>query len=218
MALGRPARAFFEAADMASGVLADEAIARSWSEPSALQGFSVGGLAGHLYAAARRLEVALDEPIPESPVSVGLAEFYGVNRVEHPDELIQGLHPVIRQDGEQRAQQGPHQLTTRFIDLIARLRARLPEEPDDRLVPVIQVAGGVTALDAYLATRVVELVVHTDDLAASVDAPAPSVPLKAASVAIEVFVALARARSGDLGVIRGFARQERSLPDALRAL
>lgn len=57
------AQAFFEAAELAAGLLAHEAVAQSWEQPSALDGFSVGGLAAHMYTGARRLEVALDEDV-----------------------------------------------------------------------------------------------------------------------------------------------------------
>jgi hypothetical protein len=119
-------QAFLEAAELASGVLAQAAVHERWDEPSALEGFSVGGLAGHLYASVR--------------------------------------------------------------------------------------------IEAYVATRVVELVVHSDDLATSVALPPLAVPPTAAAVAIEIFVELARARTGDLEVIRAFTRSERSKPDILRVL
>lgn len=186
--------------------------------PARSKGSRVGGLAGHLYTSARRLEQALDQPMPASPVVVGLAEYYGINRIGQTDDLGEGLHPIIRMDGEQRADVGAESLATRFAELVARLEARLPEEPPDRLIPVVRVADGVTPLDDYLATRVVELVVHSDDVAASAGRPALTIPSVAASVAIELFVTLARARSGDVEVIRAFTRQERAVPGVLRVL
>lgn len=218
MDLAPKLKAFFEACELASEVLNDETVAERWRDASALEGFTVGGIAGHLYAATRRFEVALDEPIPE-PVKVGgLAEFYSLNRVDDPEDLAAGLHPLVREDGERRAEYGPEAVAERFRELVSRLKTRLPEEPPDRLVRVWTVPDGATRLEAYLATRVVELVVHADDLAASLDLPPLALPQDAASVVIEVFVELARARSGDLGVIRAFARRERADNQALRVL
>lgn len=37
-------RAFFEAAELASRVLSDAAVVQKWTEPSAVEGFSIGGL------------------------------------------------------------------------------------------------------------------------------------------------------------------------------
>lgn len=213
-----PRAAFFEAADVASDVLASDAVEQRWHEPSAVEGFSVGGLAGHVYAAVRRLEVALDEPLPESPKMVALPGFYGVNRVDHMDDLTKGLHPLIREDGERRAQYGAASVHDRFGEVVSRLRERLSKERADRLVPVVQVPDGVVPLDGYLATRVVELVVHSDDIATSVALLPVSLPATAASVVIDVCVELARARSGDLDVVRAFTRAERANPDTLRVL
>jgi hypothetical protein len=67
----------------------------------------------------------------------------------------------------------------------------------------------VVRFSDWLPTRVMELVVHGDDLAASVgiDAPPPS---EAAAVTIDLMVALARAVHGDLAVVRALARRERA--------
>jgi len=76
------------------------------------------------------------------------------------------------------------------------------------------VPGGATPLGCYLASRVVELVVHPDDLAVSVNLREVTPQRSAASIVIGVFVEMARHRSGDLDVIRAPARAERA--DAAR--
>lgn len=210
--------AFSRGCRLASRVMADAAVAERWADASALGGFTVGGVAGHLYGAVRRFEVALDEPPADAVRVVGLTEFYGQNRVGRAAELDDGLHALIREDGERRAQQGPQAVIERFSKLAARLDERLPVEPSDRLVPVLTVPDGATPLASYLATRVVELVVHSDDLAVSARLPPVAVPEPAGAVAIEVFAELARARAGDLDVIRAFARRERGGDEALRVL
>ncbi len=210
--------AFFDAADGTSRLLQEDAVVAAWERPSMVEGFSVGGLAGHVYTALRRVEVALDEPLPEPARQVGVVEFYGVNRIDSPADLGSGLHPLLRGDGERRARQGPLAVQQKFVDLVARLRRRLAVEPSERLVPVVQVSQGVTTLDEYLATRVVELVVHGDDIAASVGVSEPGLPASAMSMAIDTLVELARGRSGDIEVVRAFARSERADGDALRVL
>lgn len=211
-------QAFFEACELAARILEEETVAQRWRDASAVEGFTVGGIAGHLYAAIRRFEIALDEPLPD-PVHVGkLAEFYGLNRVDGSADLNGGLHPLVRQDGERRAEYGPEAVARRFGELVARLEERLAAEPRDRLVPVWTIANGATTLEDYLTTRVVELVVHTDDLAASAELPPLVLPEAAAAVTIDVFIHMARARSGDLEVIRAFARRERAGSETLRVL
>jgi Mycothiol maleylpyruvate isomerase N-terminal domain len=210
--------AFFQACDLASQVMNDGAVAGRWRHTSALRGFTVGGIAAHLYATLRRFEVALDEDIAESPRVLDLPEFYGLNRIDEPEDLDAGWHPLLRDDAERRAGYGPEAVGARFHGLVSRLTDRLPGEPAQRLVPIWTVPNGATPLETYLATRVVELVVHTDDLASSVGLAPVSVPSDAATAAIGAFVEMARYRSGDLDVIRAFARSERATEDALRVL
>lgn len=203
---------------MAAGVLASEAVAQRWDEQSAVEGFSVGGLAAHIHAAVRFMEVALDEQLPGTPKEVSLADFYGANRVDGQSDLRDDVHVRIREHAERRAEHGAQSVSQRFVELVSRLRDRLGGEPGDRLVPVLRVPDGVTFLETYVRTRVVELVVHGDDLATSVGLPEVVIPRRAASVVIGVCVELARARTSDLEVVRAFTRAERSTPDTLRVL
>lgn len=82
---------------------------------------------------------------------------------------------------------------------------------------MVNVRGGFTTLDRYLRTRVVELAVHGDDLAASVGL-AFDVPPAVADIVFGVCLELARARAGDLQVLRAFVRRERAAPGVLRVL
>lgn len=210
--------ALFDAADLAVGVLASEAVDRRWDEPSAVEGFSVGGLAAHISATVRFLEVALDEPMPDSPNEVSLVGFYGANRIDGEEDRQQDLHVLIRGHAEDRARHGAESVHGRFVKLVSRLRDRLEGAPPDRLVPVLRVPAGVTSLETYVKTRVVELAVHSDDLATSVGLPDVLIPPAAAKVVIDVCVELARARTSDLEVIRALTRAERATPDTLRVL
>jgi hypothetical protein len=73
------------------------------------------------------------------------------------------------------------------------------------------VAGDlVLAIDDYLATRVVELVVHADDLAVSLGVDPPPPPPAAARLAEHVLLDIARHRHGDTALLRALARRERT--------
>ncbi len=75
------------------------------------------------------------------------------------------------------------------------------------------VAGGkVMRLADYLETRIVEQVVHLDDLARSVDHPRWATPAGADDLVIAVGVEVARRRRGDLAVLRALFRPD--APDA----
>lgn len=209
---------FIQACDLAVRVMDDDAVATRWREPSVLHGLTVGGLAAHMYAAIRRFEVALDEDLPGSPTVLELQDFYGLNRVHDPGDVDLGWHPLLRDDAERRAARGAELVLRRFADVVSRTKRRLEDESPQRLIPVWTVPDGATHLEVYVATRVVELVVHSDDLAVSVDHPSLLVPRDAASTAINAFIEMARQRIGDVAVIRAFARSERADDDALRVL
>ena len=100
---------------------------------------------------------------------------------------------------------------------LRRPKRTIPGADPGRLVSVLNVRNGATTLEEYLRTRVVELAVHGDDLAVSVGLRY-EVPPVAADVVLGVCLELARARSGDLAVLRAFVRRERADADVLRVL
>ncbi|MES2092386.1 MAG: hypothetical protein V4531_01065 [Actinomycetota bacterium] len=77
--------------------------------------------------------------------------------------------------------------------------------------------GEELLLDEYLRTRLVELAVHTEDLALSIGVEVTS-PAPAVSMAVDILVAAARERHSDQEVLRALTRRERDTVDALRVL
>ena len=73
-------------------------------------------------------------------------------------------------------------------------------------------------LDDYLITRLLEVVVHTDDLAVSLGIEPPDFPRPATAAVIDCLLEVARRRHGDIAVVRAFTRRERDRPEALRVL
>ena len=61
-------------------------------------------------------------------------------------------------------------------------------------------------LGDYLETRLVEQVVHLDDLACSLDRDPYPVPEAAMSLVLSIGTDVARRRSGDAAVLRAFYR------------
>ncbi|MGI5176928.1 hypothetical protein ACQEVZ_11400 [Dactylosporangium sp. CA-152071] len=94
------------------------------------------------------------------------------------------------------------------------LRTTVPAQHPERIVDVGK--WGLTA-DDFLLTRVLELVVHVDDLAVSLDVPTPQLPPEAVAATVELLGRLAVWRHGALPVVRALARQERA-PASIAAL
>ena len=212
--------ALWSALDAAVEAVRSPEVAEAWEDDSALEGLTVGGLVAHLLVATERAALVLesDPPAADDVRVVGLREFYGPNRIDDPAQLADGIPAALRQGASSRAEQGPEAVVTEFLELPARLRPLVDAAPDDRLVPVIQVRGGAARLDDYLVTRIIELVVHTDDLACSAGLLVPDVPADVLAIVTDAFVDLAVGRSGARAVVRAFARRERADDDVLRVL
>ena len=112
------------------------------------------------------------------------------------------------------------------LDLLARANAcrerlvvRLVEEPPDRVV-CVAVSGPEIAwgLDDFVAARILELVVHFDDLAASVDVGEFRLPSAAVALTCHLGIDIAMRRHGPTSVMRALYRSDRNTRDALRPL
>jgi hypothetical protein len=207
--------AFLRSVAAARDVLAMDEVAAAWDEPSALAELRVRGLAGHLWRGASTVEQYLDAGFPDETTDVGDAPGYYLAIALTPD-LDAPLNVSVRERGEQEAAGGRGAVLAAFDGVYTRLADRLATLPEDQRIAVI---GGLTlGLDDYLVTRIVELLVHTDDLAATVGMDPPDPDPESATLAIRCLVKVARQRRGDLGVLRALTRRERDRDDALRVL
>ena len=201
---------FLTALTAAQSVIAAPQVASRWEEASVLPQFSVRGLAGHLARAALTVDTYLDRPVPEGAVPISVAAYYA-----HLDrDLASPAQEAIRQRGEETAAGGQGSLLTLLDDVGARLASRLREEEGSRLLVVA--GNAVMSLNQYLRTRIVELTVHSDDLALSAGLETPALPPDALHITIETLLKVARARHGELAVVRALARRERDTLQALR--
>ncbi len=204
--------AFFEAAAGARSVVGHALVGAGWDGPSALERFSLRGLAGHLVRGAGSVDAYLNRPEPTGADPLTAAGYY--TSVVNTGDLDSALHRGVRDRGEKEAAGGHGALTAKLDAVIEGLQARLAAEPPGRLIGAF--GDLVLPLDDYLKTRIVELVVHTDDLAVSVGIEPPEPSPAAAEVAVGLMLEVARKRHGDLAVVRAFSRRERDAVSALR--
>jgi hypothetical protein len=207
------ATAFREAAEAFGWIVARPEVGKAWEQPSALEGYSVGGLVGHVNAAIGWLGPLLDAPAqpdlrPTRPAE--LLTFLHSLKIDPDGADRHPVHDVIRDRAERAARHGWESNRDKFRGLVERLTARLEGESVDRLLDLRPTEPVVVRLGDFLPTRVLELVVHGDDLATSVGLDAPPLPEGAAGVAIDLMLAVARAAHGDLAVVRALARRERA--------
>ena len=205
--------AFWLATDLADDVLRSPLLAARWEQPSALERMPVGDLAVHLVRATT-VSSYLAEPAPTAePISP--ADYFDVV-LGDPTDLDSEQNRAVRERAHEDADRGADDLLNRWQRARSALRDRLAQEPPDR--PISVAHGLVLTIDDYLVTRIVELLLHSDDLAVSLGIePAPP-PAAAAELAEHVLLAIARRRHGDAAVLRAQARRERGSVEPLRVL
>ncbi len=173
---------FLEGAGVVAAAVGSSVVADAWDLPSVLEDQRVGGLAGHL-ARGGVWVVAdyLDEGAPGATVDFSSAGeyFHGLLGDVSPED-----HQAIRRRGAEVAAAGHGELCRALRQRLDALGPRLRSLEARHLIAVT--GRKVMRLDDYLTTRIVEQVVHLDDLARSVDHDPWPMPAAATDVAIAV--------------------------------
>jgi hypothetical protein len=199
--------AYLEAADSAVTLLRDPAVAARWADPSALEGFTVGGLAEHLAQQLFNVSRALAAPLPDDAERIVLLEHY--TRVPWLGEpLDSAANTAIREGGESAAAEGPAALLSRVDTELAALRTALPAVSVEHVL--LPWTGWALTLDDLLVTRMMEIAVHSDDLAVSVDVPTPALPPQVLGPVVALLTSLAVHTHGPTALLRALTRRERA--------
>lgn len=206
---------YLAAAATAVSIVADETTAARWDRESVLPRMSVGVLASHLARSVLQVGWFLDGDATGTSLPVPAVTYYA--RLTDTDSRASALNTGVETRSAETAEQGPLHIARQVQIALDELRVRLPKEPTDRRVAVAHRPGEELLLDEYLRTRLVEIAIHTEDLALSVGVDVRA-PEPAVSVAVELLFAAARERHGDDAVLRALARRERDPIGALRVL
>jgi hypothetical protein len=201
--------AYLEAAASAVALIGSPEVTAAWEAPSALTGFSVAGLAGHLAWQVLCVPRALAEG-PDEAAPTSLDEHYA--RAPWLDVGVDHESNVgIRNFGEDLATDGVDTLVTRTEAALAELQLRvaLPAEAPDRSVRPPWLTWSLT-LDDLLITMMMEIAVHDDDLAVSVRVATPALPAAMFDPVFDLLTRLAVRRHGPTAVLRALSRAERA--------
>lgn len=182
-----------------------EAVAADWERPSALEGWTVGGLAGHFARAISTVVRYLDAAAPSGGTVVDAAGYFLYLDTEDP-ALARG----VLERGIEAGAAGPEAVARRAREDLVSVTTAVEGAAATRQVSVF--GGLVMSLDEYLRTRLVEIVVHHDDLVASVGRPLPALDDRAVEEALAVLVEMAERRHGAMPLVRALTRRERSGP------
>ena len=182
-------------------------IADAWERESVLPGMTIGGLTRHLVSqpecAVQFLRI--QPPPPHAPV-VSLVQLY--RRTDWFAAPVDGAENTsIRDDFNAMAAGGP----AHAIAILRRAYADLPA--------AIAAAGSTTyvpwqdctlSTDDFLVVRLMEMVVHADDLAGSVERPTPTFDNDVTHPVLALLAVLAAEQHGTAVALRTLARSERA--------
>lgn len=186
-------------------------VAARWTEESACVGMTVGGLAHHLISQltnTNRLLAA--EPRDDAPIP--LLEHYERAAWVTAD-LDDDVNVQIREGADEDAAGGADALPPLVDEALAALPDLLAQAADTVWIPW---QGWSLTTEDYLTTRMMEMVVHSDDLAASVGVPPPEFPEAVLAPVFGLLTGVAARRHGQAAVVRALSRPQRA-PDSVSA-
>jgi hypothetical protein len=205
--------AYLIAADSAVALINEDAVATAWAGKSSLEGFTNGGLAAHLAGQifSVRFAVVREQPDLELVPLLGLYErATWVNA-----DLDADINVSIRGKGESAAADGPGALRNEVGEALAEIRELLPAQPDERLAPV-PAGPWLLTLDDFLVTRMMEIAVHSDDLACGLGLATPELPSNVLDPVLDLLTKLSMRRHGQAALLRALTRAERA-PESVTA-
>ncbi len=208
MTLERHAAAFLSAVQQSWDLASTPQVRDAWQQESACAGMTVGGLAHHLLNQAVNTAKGLRADPGGHPAPIPLLEHYArAAWVEAgPDDEA---NTSIRDGDNDRALAGPEAVLAaarEHLDALPGLLAA-PREPDVIFIPW---QGWALTTDDFLTTRMMEMVVHGDDLASSVGLPTPTYTDDVITPVLALLTGVAARRHGQAALVRALARPQRA--------
>ena len=203
--------AVLRAADALVGLVSAPEVGEAWERESVLPGMTVGGVTRHLVSQPEcAVEFLGIQPVPPHAQQLSLAECY-----ERTDWFAAPVgaeeNTSIRDDFNAMA--AGHQEHSVAILELARtdLPAALAAAGPTTYVPW---QDCLLTTDDFLVVRLMEVVVHADDLASSVGLPTPAFDDDVLHPALALLAMLGARRHGQDAAVRALAREERAVRPA----
>lgn len=201
-------KAAINAADLISDLIAKPEVAAAWTRESSCAGMSVGGLTRHLVSQPVNVVTLLraDRSAGAGTETIDVLEHY-VRASWLREDLDGEANRSIRDTADRQASDGPDAAAALLSNARAELDAALADAPPSTYIPW---QGWSLATDDFLVTRLMEMVVHADDLAASVDVASPAFGPTVLDPVFRLLTALAIRRHGQDALVRTLTRPQRA--------
>ena len=192
--------------------LADhDEVRAAWARDSVCTGMTVGGLTHHLLAQTGHVVRGLRSPAPrEAPVIALLGHYSSAPWVEA--SRSGETDPDQDEKDNSAALAGHAQVLADARQSLADLPGALalPRDPDVVHIPW---QGWSLATPDFATTRLMEMVVHGDDLAASVGLAPPVHEDDVVEAVLDLLVHVSLRRHGQVSLVRALSRPQRSSGD-----
>lgn len=212
MRLTRSDEVFLSGARIAGSLIEHSQVRDRWTDPATLPRMTVGMLACHLgkqLLHTRTLVVTSGD----GDLLPSAIEHYRHVRWVKTSDLDDSVND--RSASEQEAGDGHEALCARTSAALEELEQLFAEGSVQEVVP-IPWQGWRLKREDFLTTRLLEIVVHCDDLARSVDVPTPGFPDEVFLPVVDVLARLAAERHGQATLISALSRRER-MPKTISA-
>ncbi len=198
---------FLAAAGVTLDLLGRSEVAAAWSAPSALPEMSVGALAHHLGSQVLSgLRALTDSGWAGRGETVSLVEHYRRSAWVGAD-LDAEPNVAVREGSATAAARGHQEVLAEVRGAVAALDPWPPDAPETVSMPHWSWS---MATDDFLVTRMMEMVVHADDLAVGLGLETPVFPPEVARPVFGLLVAIAEDQHGQAAVTRALTRSERA--------
>lgn len=201
-------KAVIEATDLIAELVDRPEIAADWTGESSCEGMSVGGLTRHLAGQPASVValLRLDGSEGAAAETIDVLEHYG--RATWLREDVDGeTNRSIRATADREAADGPDAARALLSRARADLEVVLAHPPPTTYVPW---QGWRLATDDFLVTRLMEMVVHADDLASSVRVATPQFGPTVLDPVFRLLTAIAARRHGQDALVRTLTRPQRA--------
>jgi hypothetical protein len=198
--------AFLAATDHVISIVSRDDVAAAWHQPSALPEWSVGGLVAHLASQPPTVVRLLGaEPAAEAiPLDEHYARSLWVSASVDDDVNVE-----IRASSDEQAAGGHAEVLARVLEAREALPTVLEAQARDRAV-LIPWTGWALRRDDFLTGRMMEVVVHGEDVAASVGFTSPPLPQDVLTPVLALLTRLAVRRHGQGALVSALSRSERA--------
>ncbi len=190
-----------------TGLALSPEVRERWTDESSCAGLTVGGLAHHT---VRQVELLVrlfpDARTDRTPIS--LAEHYR-RAAWATTDLDDEVNTSIRDTENRSAASGPADLSGHATEQLVGLAASLAAVEDDDAV-LLEWQGWSLSVADFAVTRLMEMIVHGDDLAASVGLETPDFPEEAARLVLSLLTEVAVDRHGQIALVRALSRPQRA--------